>query len=230
MAKQNKIIKAVAKIATFDVKRRPISTNVNCGQCIFHKRFATYDHPCRDMGVVASAIPCNRFSADPNAVAIAPEIFSIAVALGKVTSVSALQAFAAMALTSRRVNRLGFATGQWVVIRVGGDDFLRNYCYGVVTGATTKQLILAGKDGFVAMLNPASVLTVEQWERKKKKLIALNRIDDPKGVKRIKIKGNDSLTMHHIEMLSAPKRRGRPVKKMTGQELAAKKKKTTFTL
>ena len=215
-----------------DVARKPVTLGVSCGSCVFHKRFAAYDHPCHDVGVAAASVPCVRYCPDPTLVAKGEELFALARAVGSAKNTSLL---AAMFVTGHRARRHGFSVGQQVVFRVSTADFMSNYVRAIVVGATTKQVMLAGYDNFTALMHPISLLNMEQWSVKRRQLIKSKAINDPVGIRRVKVKGANALAMHEPELLRAPapKKRGRPPKKLTGADLARRKIKSdnrTITL
>ena len=214
-----------AALSMPDVTRRPVTLNVSCGSCVFHRRFAVYDHPCHDLGVAAASVPCSRYCVDPTHAAKGEELFKLAAAVGSARNAHLL---AAMFASGHRSRRHGFTVGQQVVVRVTPGEYMSNYARGVVIGATTKQVMLAGYDNFTAMLHPSSLLPLDQWRAKRSSLIKAKRVNDPDGVKRIKVKGSAALAVYEVDLMrgQVAKKRGRPPKKVTGADLARKRIKS----
>ena len=215
----------VAELSMPDVVRRQVTLSVTCGSCVFHRRFAVYDHPCNDLGTSAASVPCSRYCLDPTHAAKGEELFKLAAAVGAARNAHLL---AAMFASGHRAKRHGFTVGQQVVVRVTPGEYMSNYARGVVVGATTKQVMLAGYDNFTAMLHPSSLLTLAQWAAKRASLVKSKHINDPNGVKRIRVKGSAALSVYEVDLLrgQVAKKRGRPPKKLTGADLARKRIKS----
>lgn len=191
-----------------DIKRQAVVLPVQCGSCIFHSRMATYSKPCIQLGTPASAETCRRFVPDPTQ--IGPDPGPILQLLASAVKPVLL---AAAMLAARKVSKLGFKLGERVFFRVMGADYVNNYVSGVIVGAVDRRFVLAGAEGFTALLESESVLNNEGWEHKLEKLLRAGKVDDPNGgLRRIASQGN-KLVAYVPEPLRQSKKEKFPVYK-----------------
>ncbi len=193
------------KIEVPDIRRAPVVLPVQCGQCLFHKRMATYAKPCLQLGTPASAETCARFVPDP--VLLGPDSGR---ALRFLASVRGPVLIAAAMLQARKIERRGFSLGEHVYTKVMGDDYLNNYASGYVVGTARDHVVVAGGAGYSALLLPSSLLNRVGWLAKAKSLIDRDRINDPKGgLLRITVRGKQRLSAFEPEPLGGKKARAK---------------------
>lgn len=193
-----------------DIKRKDIILRVKCKDCIFFKQYATYQHPCSMLGTIASAKPCSRFTLNPSSlgnIAQAAEVFAVLAPFKQKLLL------AAALVTAKRVTKHGLKIGDRIYFKLSNADFISNYTSAVVVGANSEGIVVGGRENFTAILKPSSVLTLDAWKAKRKSLLSANKINDPKGLIRITIKGVKKLQMYLPQLArKISKKRGRKAK------------------
>lgn len=197
-----------------EIRRRRIVLPVKCGDCVFHKRLATYPRPCFELGTPPSADTCIRFAPDPSHMGDATDLATTLKALASAQR----PALAAMAmLGARAVERLGFSIGQTVYMKVLGGDFLCNYARAVVVAASRDKLVLAGAQGYTALVGTDLLLNYDSWAEKRQRLVRAKRINDPSGgLRKLDVRGSERLIVYEPNQIGGGKRkkpRGRPKRK-----------------
>jgi hypothetical protein len=172
-----------------DKRRQPIALNVRCGSCIFFEDRAhqAFKKPCSTLGVKKFSRPCIKFFANPfHFLQDDPEyklVNRLLVKYGK-----QLPTLVAWLNQESSTKKTGFTFGQTVYVRMLGDDYLLNYAKATVISSSKEQVYVQGKKlGKGGTYLHDSVLTEEQWSRKKKNLIKHKRIRDPKEKEYYKI-------------------------------------------
>lgn len=159
-----------------------------CGDCVFfaNKKLPGAEANCKDMGVIASRAPClkvapNVLTQDVHKTLSAKDLRS---ALNTVPEASA--AALAMAITKiAKLRAAGFKIGQLVYFNVIGEsssrDYVANYYKGrvIMLNDNGDALIVGNK--ITATVDPKTLLDVNAWKIKRKKLINKGKIADPKS-------------------------------------------------
>ena len=201
-----------------DIIRRDLVIPITCANCVFFKRLAVLKLPCYELGTAPAAKTCHRFVPDPVQMDTPERLVRALVAIaGAKRPVLA----AAAAAGSKRISKLGFILGQRIFFRVMGGDYLSNYASAIIVGATRNQIVVSGQDTFTAIVYTSNVLNKEDFENKRKRLVAANKINDPVApFERIRINNKDKLLLHTPKVVGN-KKRGRPAKKLSAKEAAA---------
>ena len=127
-----------------DIERRAVILPIQCGQCLFHRRMAIYPKPCIQLGTPASAETCRRFVPDPNSLGE-----DSAKILRVLRGIKKPNLLAAVIMSAKKVERLGFELGQPVYLHVMGGEYISNYASGTVIGCSKDQIV----ERFVDWLN-----------------------------------------------------------------------------
>lgn len=167
------------------------SIGFKCGECLHFSRLAKFEKPCSFLGIKAFATAPTCFSPDVFKLQKTnPDIiYQIGAILKDFSSTEArvLIALLRNIKTQEKFYKLKF--GQPVYFCLS-NNYLSNYFMGFVVGVANvgeEQVFVSSNLGKQQRKHPMlgsfireSVLTVSEFSKKKKELIALNRIQDPK--------------------------------------------------
>lgn len=165
---------------------------IQCRSCIHHSRVP---HPqvgvkktCDKIGILPSG--------DAPAVCFRPDVLAIVEVdhswiehlrqFHKNTNPRLTQVMAHTLLNTQMLSRLKLEFGQRVAFCIG-SDFLQNYFRGVVLAATpdgefvyVSSSLSPGSANTMLTLLRSSLLTKDQWLKKKQQLIKQNRVQEPR--------------------------------------------------
>ena len=226
MKKKTKVI-PIAK-ATIGLK---------CGDCIHFKRNPKFEKPCSQLGTkhFANAPAC--YSPDPYILSSqAPDVLYKLGMLLNGLSVKETRVFLSIVKQNGDLEKnYKLKFGQPVFFRIG-NDYLSNYFRGFVLGAShdgDDQIYVTSdmdrkqrKQPLIATLMRSSVFTMSEWTKKKAKLLADKKTQDPSplfSVQKIKTKIDDLYVPQSLETAPADwfnKVDGRPKRKQRIKEQA----------
>ena len=182
--------------------KRP-EVKVNCSDCIYFERLASFKEPCKDLGILSGSKPCTRFTPDifqvfSNDPDKPPALRKQGVRSGKNLNAldlvgqlpkADLQRFAALALAEARSRTRGYHAGQEVYVQVIGDSsdpYLNCFAKAWVLTTTKKHVLVRGQkaefNGYYT-LDSDSILTRVKWKKLKKRLIKSGKVDAPRSPK-----------------------------------------------
>lgn len=149
-----------------------------CSSCVFYNTNCAYgDSPCSKLGILASNKPCKRFL-------INPSVFDMNETKDVNDFVGGIQTkdlckYALLLSREVKTRKLGFFFGQEVVVQVYRGDYVSNFARAYVISADKDYVYVHGKKGFRATLYHSSVLSLEQWDKKRASLLKRKKVKDP---------------------------------------------------
>lgn len=169
-----------------------VSLGIKCGECLhFQRGPAAFEKKCIELGKASFSDACPQFTPDLTAVSfIKKGHLSV---LGEIFNSLQPKQARLLAFTFRNldfIKRAGFEFGEQVAFSLGGDH-LECFVRGFVIGSdrTGDQLYLSsdfetlnGGSAFMTVLR-SSVLSMKDFAKKRKQLIANNRIAEPRAPK-----------------------------------------------
>lgn len=166
-----------------DKGRAPLALGVRCKSCLFFKHAATFKLPCSEMDVKSFARPCSRFTANHYAFDFLDGGHQQIAELMARLKDSRIADLTALFNQELRTRKQGYRHGQIVYVRMFSDDYLSNYARAKVVLATKEYIYLQGftkkSRSFRGSYLRKSVLTEEQFERKRRRLIKAGKLRDP---------------------------------------------------
>jgi hypothetical protein len=151
-----------------------------CQSCIFYnKQCAWGSKPCKQLGILGSSKPCKKFVLDPYTIDMLDESSKNLQDIVSSLSTKDLGKFAILLSQEHKTRSKGFAFGQEVVVHMFKGNYLSNFAKARVISANKDYVFIQGIGGFRGMLFHSSVLTLEQWAKKRQFLIAKKKIKDP---------------------------------------------------
>jgi hypothetical protein len=164
---------------TPDNGKLPVIRGVKCKDCVGFNRYAKYDDLCEKLGVQSYSKPCSRFDPDPKKLGVSDIKLLAEVIDGMATA--RIPLITSMLNREHITRTNGFHMGQKVYVRVlqGSGDYLSNYGIAKVISADSKYVHVQGKGGFRASVYHVSVLTLEQFEKKRRRLQKAGKLKDP---------------------------------------------------
>ena len=171
-------------------RKLPVILNVRCGSCIFFKdrAYPAFKKPCHEIGVKKSSRPCTKYYASPFLFMKDSEGFKMLETLTSKFEKD-LSGLVGMLNQVLLTKRYGFSFGQTVYVKMIGEDYLQNYAKATVISANHESVYVQGKKfAKGGTYLHGSVLTEDQWKRKKRNLVKHGRIRDPKAKEYYRVK------------------------------------------
>lgn len=157
----------------------PFNLDIRCRDCIYYERSATYEDKCKNLGIQSFSKPCRRFTLDPYQIDFNNDDTKTISLLITNISDKKLIKLAALLAQESKTRKQGFIFGQKVYVKLYQSDYLSNYAVARVISANKEYVSLQGKKGWRGMLFHNSVLTIEEFIKKKDSLIKQNKLKDP---------------------------------------------------
>lgn len=165
-----------------------VSLGLKCGQCIHLSGVPTFERPCIQLGKTSFADACPSFTPDMIQISVVKK--SHMAALAAITEGMSRPQMGIFAFVFRNIDHVKKARcqfGEQVVFSLGGD-FLECYVRGFIIGAdrTGTQVYISsdfeGMNVESAMLTlmRSSIMTMVEFAKHRKTLIANDRLVEPK--------------------------------------------------
>jgi hypothetical protein len=165
-----------------------VSLGLKCGQCIHLTGVPTFERPCIQLGKTTFADACPSFTPDMVQISVVKK--NHMAALANITLGMSRPQLGIFAYVFRNIDHIKKARcqfGEQVVFSLGGD-FLECYVRGFIIGAdrTGSQVYISsdfeGMNVESAMLTllRTSIMTMVEFAKHRKSLIANNRLVEPK--------------------------------------------------
>lgn len=158
---------------------------LRCEHCLYFEDFAIYKEKCKTLGVQPKSRPCTKFVANARQLDVnQTEVQNLFETINNMSrpQVALLTAVLAREHITRTNGHKFFDI---VYVRKFGDDYISNYVKARIISIDSGMAYLRGvkKEKFFASVKKESVLTPEQWQKKKTQLVSLNRWRDPNLLK-----------------------------------------------
>lgn len=157
-------------------------TGVRCKHCEHFNGPPAFEAPCSQLGRRTFSPPCQKFTITLKAIDFTDEK-GWAPRLNKLISSAdqeGLAVIAALVSQEHKTRKVGFKYGQEVWVKMLGGDYLSNYGKARVVKADKEYVHLKGVgSNFQASFHHASVISPEDYEAMRLKLIDKGRIIDP---------------------------------------------------
>lgn len=165
-----------------------VSLGLKCGQCIHLTGVPTFERPCIQLGKTTFADACPSFTPDMVQISVVKK--NHMAALANITLGMSRPQLGIFAYVFRNIDHIKKARcqfGEQVVFSLGGD-FLECYVRGFIIGAdrTGSQVYISsdfeGMNVESAMLTllRTSIMTMAEFAKHRKSLIANDRLTEPK--------------------------------------------------
>lgn len=163
-----------------------------CGDCVglkCEKLIADNKQVCSKLGKTATSKVCPHFITDTKALrpVLRRDAFDAVVALFQELPKDSLRAVASMLFNEKKTRAAGFYFGQKVYVRYRGAanaDYLSNFMIARVMSVNSEFIRLTSQDGkcnltFLRKTCAAIIMSVEEFDALRKKMIARGRLVDP---------------------------------------------------
>lgn len=163
-----------------------------CGDCVglkCEKLIADSKQVCSKLGKTQTSKSCPHFLADTKSLRpiLKRDAFDAMVALFQELPKDSLRAVASMLYNEKKTRTAGYFFGQKVYVRYRGAanaDYLSNFMIARVMSVNSEFIRLTSQDGkcnltFVKKTCAAIILSVEEFDELRKKMIARGRLVDP---------------------------------------------------
>lgn len=152
----------------------------SCQDCVFYNTQSTYAKPCKQLGVLAISKTCKRFTVNPYLIDFnSSKPSNLIRELISSLSKKDIHLFANVINQEYRTRKYGFYFGQEVMIRVFVGDYISNYASALIINANKYNVYIQGSNGFHGMILHKNILTMEEWDKKRKSLLKRGLIKDP---------------------------------------------------
>lgn len=153
---------------------------IRCKNCISLRTIPIFNTTCDKLGVLPFSKTCDKFVINPYSVRFdeSKSAEKISDLLRNISGIK-IDLFAAIISQESKTRKNGFRFGQKVYFKIYLDDYLSNYKSATVISANSSHVFIQGKGKIQAMLKHSSILTEEEFRKKRIFLKKKGLIEDP---------------------------------------------------
>lgn len=174
------------------VKASLKSLQPRCGECVgfkCEKLIADNKQVCSKIDKTSTSAACPHFIADTKALQplMKRDAFDGLVSLFQAVPEEGLRALASLLYNEKKTRKAGFHFGQKVYVRyrgAAGANYLSNFMIARIMSVSSEYIRLTSQDGkcnltFARSTNEDHILTVEEFNELRQKMVAKSRLVDP---------------------------------------------------
>ena len=170
-------------------KANPLSFQAKCLDCLYFKtnKHPSHKYPCSQEGVKAYAIAPQCFFPDVSVIANTVQQFALLASTMNTWSNKQKRIAIHLLTNSAKYSKKTYQFGAKVyLVHNGTGEYASDYLSAYVLGYQRGYVVLAGSSdmatlgrGFIAVINPDSVISFTEWQKRKAKMKAENKINNP---------------------------------------------------